>query len=119
MTGKLTLDHAAHIEVEVSESDGGHEFIIDTGFSDFLYLPEDRIAAWNLPFLGTVPMTLADQSVIIADVYEATMNWFGSSHQVTVTAGSTGCDSLLGMRLLEGCRIELDDVNSEVRLERL
>lgn len=35
MTGKLTLDHAAHIEVEVSESDGGHDFIIDTGFSDF------------------------------------------------------------------------------------
>ena len=64
-------------------------------------------------------MTLADQSVIIADIYEATMDWFGSSHQVTVTAGSTGCDSLLGMRLLEGCRIELDDVNSEVRLERL
>jgi len=117
MTGKLTLDHGANIEVEVSESHGGHDFIIDTGFSDFLYLPEDRVAAWNLPFLGTVPMTLADQSVIIAD--EATMDWFGSSHQVTVTAGSTGCDSLLGMRLLEGCRIELDDVNGEVRLERL
>ena len=119
MTGKLTLDHTAYVEVELSESDGGHDFIIDTGFSDFLYLPEDRIAAWNLPFLGTVPMTLADQSVIIADIYEATMDWFGSSHQVTVTAGSTGCDSLLGMRLLEGCRIELDDVNNEVRLERL
>ena len=119
MTGKLTLDHAAHIDVEISESDGEHDFIIDTGFSDFLYLPEDRIAAWNLGFIGTVPMTLADQSVIIADVYEATMDWFGSSHQVTVTAGSTGCDSLLGIRLLEGCRIELDDVNSEVRLERL
>ena len=62
MTGKLTLDHAAHIEVEISESNGTHEFIIDTGFSDFLYLPEDRIAAWNLPFLGTVPMTLADRA---------------------------------------------------------
>ena len=119
MIGKLTLDHAAHIDVEISESDGEHDFIIDTGFSDFLYLPEDRIAAWNLRFIGTVPMTLADQSVIIADVYEATMDWFGSSHRVTVTAGSTGCDSLLGMRLLEGCRIELDDVNGEVRLERL
>lgn len=64
-------------------------------------------------------MTLADQSVIIADVYEATMDWFGASHQVTVTAGAAGCDSLLGMRLLEGCRIELDDINNEIRLERL
>src|SRR5437588_10900912 len=89
MTGKLTLDHTAYVEVELSESDGGHDFIIDTGFSDFLYLPEDRIAAWNLRFIGTVPMTLADQSVIIADVYEATMDWFGGSHQVTVTAGAS------------------------------
>ena len=31
MTGKLTLDHTAHVEVELSESDGGHDFIIDTG----------------------------------------------------------------------------------------
>jgi len=105
MTGKLTLDHAAHIEVEVSESDGGHDFIIDTGFSDFLYLPEDRLAAWNLLFLGTVPMTLADQSVIIADVYEARVDWLASSRHVNVTAETRGCVSLISMRRIEGCQI--------------
>jgi clan AA aspartic protease len=92
---------------------------VDTGFSDFLYLAEEVIMAWGLPFVMSVPVTLADQSTIIADVYEATVIWFGTSARVQVLAGPLGCDPLLGMRLLEGCRIELDRVNGEVRIEQL
>jgi clan AA aspartic protease len=111
MKGKLSPDRAAHVEIKLVESDNTHDVILDTGFSDFLYLPEDLIAACDLGFIGSVPMTLADKRIMIADVFEANLVWFGVSQQVTVTAGPFGCDSLLGMRLLEGCRIELDNVN--------
>lgn len=119
MKGRLTPDHTASVEVEVLEAGGTREFVVDTGFSDFLYLPEDLIVAWGLPFVISTPVVLADQSTTIADVYEATVIWFGTSVRVHVIAGPSGCDLLLGMKLLEGCRIELDRVNGEVRIEPL
>jgi len=119
VTGWLTSDHAAFIAAEVVEAGGGYELVIDTGFSGFLYIPEDTIATWGLSFVSSVPMVLADQSIVIVDVYEATIIWFGVSQRVSVLAGPIGCDSLLGMELLEGCRIELDGVHAEVRLHKL
>lgn len=119
MNGWLTSDHAAYLAAEVFEAGGSHEFVIDTGFNGFLYIPEDTISDWSLSFVSSVPVALADQSVMIADVYQATIVWFGLSQRVSVLAGPSGCDSLLGMELLEGCRIELDRVNAEVRLEKL
>ena len=64
-------------------------------------------------------MVLANQSVAIADVFEATVVWFSVKHRVPVGADRSGCDSLLGMELLEGCRIELDATASEARIEPL
>lgn len=107
--GKLTGDHAPRVAIELFESSGSQEVILDTGFSDFLYLPENKISAWRLPFVATVPTTLADQTVILADMYEAHLIWFEVSLRVTVLAGPYNSDSLLGMKLLEGCRIELDE----------
>ena len=108
MNGWLTSDHAAYLAAEVFEAGGLHEFVIDTGFSGFLYLPEDTIVDWGLSFLSSVPVALADQSIVIADVYQATIMWFGGSQRISVLAGPSGCDALLGMELLEGCRIELE-----------
>lgn len=103
----------------IREAGGEHEVIIDTGFTGFLYLPEDTISSWGLHFVSNIPMLLADQSTAIADVYEATVVWFGSPLRVPVLAGPSGSVSLLGMGFLEGCRMELDSANSEVRLEQL
>ena len=47
------------------------------------------------------------------------MTWFSAAKRVPVLAGPSGCDSLLGMQLLEGCRIELDRLNGEIRIEPL
>lgn len=90
----MTPDHAAHLEIEIAQSSRRHDVIIDSGFSDYLYLPENEIAALNLQFVGSVPMKLADNSITIADLYEANMVWsglvwFGDSILVTVTAGRT------------------------------
>lgn len=119
MKGALTSDHAAYISVVLVEAASEYELIIDTGFTGFVYLSEDIVANWGLPFVSSVPIVLADQSTAIVDVYEANVIWFGTTMRVPVLAGPPGCDSLLGMGLLEGCRIELDRVNDEVRIELL
>lgn len=119
MTGRLTQDYTAYLAVQVLEAGAAHEMVVDTGFNDYLYLPEDIIATWNLPYVITSSVELADGSTMIADLYEANVVWFGATIRVTVLSGPTGCDPLVGMRLLAGCRIELDERNAEVRVERL
>ena len=44
---------------------------------------------------------------------------FSISSRVPVIAGPSGYDSLLGMEVLEGCRIDLDGVLGEVRIGQL
>lgn len=119
MKGALTSDHIAYLSIVVVEEAGEYEFIVDTGFSGSVYLPEDIIANWGLPFVSTVPIVLADQSTVIVDVYEAHLIWFGVTMRVPVLAAPVGGDSLLGMELLEGCMIELDRINGEIRIELL
>ena len=119
MKGRLSSDHAAYLAPVVLEADGEYELIVDTGFNGHLYIPEDKIEAWGLPFLLSLPIRLADQSTVIADVYEATIVWFDVSVRAVVLSGPSACEALLGMELLEGCRLELDRANGEVRLEQL
>ncbi len=119
MKGRLASDHTPYVRIEVLEAGVEHEFVVDTGFSGSLYFPEDRIADWNLLFITSAPMVLANQSVVIADVFEATVVWFSVHHRVPIVAGPSGCDSLVGMELLEGCRIDLDRVLGEVRINQL
>jgi len=117
--GRLASDHTPYVTFEVVEAGVDHEFVVDTGFSGSLYLPQDRIEQWDLLFITSASLVLANQSVIIADVFEATVVLFSTTRRVPVVAGPSGCDSLLGMELLEGCRIELDGAANEVRIDEL
>jgi clan AA aspartic protease len=117
--GRLASDHTPYVTIKVLEAGVGLEVVIDTGFNGCLYLPEDKIGDWNLLFITSAPMVLANQSVVIADVFEAKIVWFSVQHRVPVIAGPSGCDSLLGMELLEGCRIDLDRVLGEIRIDQL
>ncbi len=119
MIGRLTPDLTAYLEPEVLEAGGTHELVTDTGFNDCLYLPAETIAAWNLPFVISTPVSYADGSTIITDLYEAHVLWFGAVKRVSVVAGPAGCEALLGMGLLIGHRIELDDRQGEVRISKL
>lgn len=119
MKGWLTSDHTAYVSPVIAEAGGEYELVIDTGFTGFLYIPEDTIANWGLQFVSTIPIVLADRTTTIVDAYEAEVTWFSAAKRVPVLAGPSGCDSLLGMQLLEGCRIELDRLNGEIRIEPL
>lgn len=117
MKGFLTSDHTPYITLPIGNVT--YECVVDTGFGGSLYLSEDKIAALRLPFLTSAPIALANQSVVIADVFEADVVWFSISRRVTVIAGPIGCDTLIGMELLIGCRVELDDLADEVRIQLL
>jgi len=117
--GTLSPDRTARVALKVLEAGGECELIVDTGFNDCLYLPEDLITAWNLPVLTSTTMSYASGVVVTTDLYLATVVWFGVAVPATVLAGPTGCESLLGMGLLSGCRIELDEAAGEVRISKL
>jgi len=119
VNGRLASDLTPYVTVEVVEAGDSHEFVVDRGFNGSLYLPQNRIEPWNLLFITSAPIVLANQSVVIADVFEATVVWFSATGRVPVVAGPADCDSLVGMELLEGCRIELDGAANEVRIDEL
>ena len=119
MKGRLALDHTPYVTLAIPEGGAEKECVIDTGFNGSLYLAENEIAEMNLRFLTSAPISLADQSLVIADVFEVTVMWFSVARRVPVIAGPVGCDALIGMELLKGCGIELDDVAGEVRIQRL
>lgn len=119
MIGRIDSERTSYITVEIKEAGGEHEFVVDTGFNGFLYLPEDKAVEWKLDFMATAPMVLADQSILIAEIFEATAVWFTVSHRVPVVVGPPGCDSLLGMQFLRGCSIKFPLLLPFVYIEQL
>ena len=75
------------------------EFVIDTGFTDFLTLPPAAVAAMRLPFVYQRQASLADDSVIGIAVHAATIMWNGAEQSVSVIA--TGRRPLLGTAMLD------------------
>ncbi len=75
------------------------EFVVDTGFTEFLTLPPAAVAAMRLPFLYQRQVSLADDSVIGIAVHGATIVWNGIEREVRVVA--TGRRPLLGTAMLD------------------
>lgn len=76
------------------------DFVVDTGFTNFLTLPPAAVAALGLPFLYDLPITLANNSQDVVAVHAATILWHGIERDVRVFA--TGKRPLLGTALLAG-----------------
>lgn len=75
------------------------EFVIDTGFTEYLTLPAAAVAAMRLPFVRATDANLADGSTVTMNTHRATILWEGSERQVSVLA--TGRRPLLGTALLD------------------
>ncbi len=75
------------------------EFMVDTGFTEFLTLPPAAVAALRLPLLYERRMSLADGSAIMVPVHQAQIVWDGEEQPVSVLA--TGRRPLLGTALLD------------------
>jgi len=75
------------------------EFVIDTGFTDYLCLPPEAVEVLGLPFQYDLPANLADNSEVILPVHEAVILWNGEEREVRVLAA--GRRPLLGTALLD------------------
>ena len=110
--GTVTADWEAMIDLEVSGSDHQTqriEAIIDTGFNGFLTLPSSLISGLKLPFVGNRRATLGDGSVVVLDVYLATVLWHDRDYEVLGLQAGGG--PLVGMSLLHGNHVTLDVVD--------
>lgn len=76
------------------------EAVIDTGYSGFLTLPPDLIAALRLPFRRRSSAVLGDGHATLFNVYEAAIVWDGRLRRIPVDASAA--DPLVGMKLLYG-----------------
>jgi clan AA aspartic protease len=92
--------------------------VIDTGFTGFLTLPYEMIAALSLSWVGSDRGTLGDGSETTFEVYEATIIWDGQFRSIPVNAAET--DPLVGMSLLYGYNLQIQAIEGGiVRIEAL
>jgi len=111
IAGRVTTELEAVIHLRVQAIEGQAEtveLVIDTGFTGFLALPSERVAALGLPFLGESRATLADGSPADVGVYEAVVHWHKEPLLVPVLAVQGG--ALVGMALLRGSHLGMDVV---------
>lgn len=98
------------------EEDEPVEFIVDTAFDGGLKVPA-RIAR-NLaaePADAELHM-LADESLVMAPIYRAMVWWLGGEREVEITVAEGNL--LLGIALLEGCRLTVEaEEGGEVVIE--
>jgi clan AA aspartic protease len=84
------------------------EAVIDTGYTGFLSLPSEIIAALNLPWAGVDRGTLGDGREVTFEVYAAKVIWDGEYREVPVNEAET--DPLIGMSLLYGYDLQIQAV---------
>lgn len=89
---------------------------LDTGFTGELVLPQDQIAALELPCSAVVKAELGDGSETMLEVYTCLIEWFGQDKQIEVIA-STGTFPLLGIGLLQGHTLTVDYASRTLTIE--
>ncbi|AFY53183.1 clan AA aspartic protease, AF_0612 family [Rivularia sp. PCC 7116] len=101
-----------------SQPDFSVDFVIDTGFNDYLTLPLQAVNLMNLPLYSSIPARLADGSETVLSVHLATIIWDDVEKVVPVLA--SGYKPLLGVALMEGYHLEIDfEENGLVSLEKI
>ena len=85
------------------------EAVLDTGFNGFLTLSSSVIHGLRLPLVGNRRATLGDGSVVVLDIYLASVLWHEREREVLVVQADGG--ALVGMSLLYGSRVILHVVD--------
>jgi clan AA aspartic protease len=115
MQGVVNLRREATLTVVVSNSNRkmqAVEAVIDTGFNVFLSLPSTIITTLDLPWTGSDFVTLGDGSETSFDLYTALVIWDGQYCEVDIAESET--EPLLGMAMLYGYRLQVDNVEGGV-----
>ena len=80
--------------------------LIDTGYGGDITLPSDVVNDLGLMRVGSTMLTLANGNEEVFDTYVASVDWSGSERGVAVH--ETESVPLIGMRMLEGQRLQVD-----------
>jgi clan AA aspartic protease len=119
--GVVNVRREATLPLVVGNSTGQRESIntvIDTGFDGFLSLPSEQIIRLGLPWRTSNTATLGDGSEVLFDFYTATVIWDGQYRTIDIAASET--EPLLGMAMLYGYRLQIDNVEGgRVTIEEL
>src|SRR5205085_10870796 len=81
------------------------EAVIDTGFNDWLTLPQTMIQSLGLPLREEGRYSLADGSEMNARFFAAQVEWFDQIRHVLVL--EMECSPLLGMGMLRGTQLKI------------
>jgi clan AA aspartic protease len=81
------------------------EFVVDTGFNDYLTLPPQAISAMNLPQYSNTSVRLADGTETILSIHSATIVW--DDLELIVPVLAAGVKPLIGTSLMDGYRLSI------------
>lgn len=112
ITGRVT-NLEAIIDLEVAgptQLTQQIEAVIDTGYNGYLTLPSHLVTAIQLRFSGHRRSRLADGSVVVLDVYIATIVWHAQPRDLLVLQAAGA--PLMGMALLHGSRMTMDVIDA-------
>lgn len=107
--GTVTNGREAVIPLEIRgtrDSVAKAQASVDTGYNGFLTLPRSVIEDLALPFAGIGQAALGDGRDVEMDVYVAFVLWGDEERGALVLESEGG--ALLGMALLDGCRLTID-----------
>ena len=112
MTGRVTARREATLPLTVigpNQHQHAVDAVLDTGFNGFLTIPSHVVRTLRLPFVGHRRATLGDGSIIVLDLYLATLLWHEQEREVLVLQADG--EPLVGMTLLYGSRVVLHVVD--------
>ena len=108
--GNVNAAVEAKVTLNVQGENGIAEqvaFVIDTGFTDEISLPQAVISRLGLPLSGSADeFILADGTVGNYSIYAAHVVWHGQMREVEVV--NLEGDPLVGMELLLGSNLNVD-----------
>ena len=81
------------------------EFVVDTGFNDYLTLPPQAISAMNLPQYSNTPVRLADGTETMLAIHSATIVW--DEVELIVPVLAAGVKPLIGTALMDGYHLSI------------
>lgn len=119
--GEVNSDREAVVQISVHAPNGQiHQLdaIIDTGFNGWLSLPPDFVIMTKLPWLKVGRAILADGSMHLFDVFEASIFWDGQT--LTIPIDEADSEPLIGMALLHGFDLTIRNLTGgRVTIERI
>ena len=88
-----------------SQPDFQIEFVVDTGFNDYLTLPPQAISAMNLPQYSNTSVRLADGTETMLSIHSATIVW--GEIEIIVPVLAAGVKPLIGTALMDGHHLSI------------